>query len=661
MGLENEWLIPIQGLSLPSPGKPIGLGESHEFGAITLFCRHAKRHQPTFELTHHNLAAVLHICQLLFGSPLGIELAASWVRVLSPERIAEEISKNLDFIASRQQHLPKRHRSMRMMFAYSWQLLKESEQFDLLKLAIFQGGFSDEAAQEVAGVSLGQLSSLSHKSLLQFQQERYSLHPLIKQYLDEKLSKQTQLKESIAKKHANFYLRALSIQKQTIFGHQHQQALSFIENNLDNLRTAWRWSLKGMLRDGQVEALLEGLDPLKNFYEQKGRALEGSNFLSDSLNYLEGETRESDKVRGYIFSVIARLELLLANYAKAVESAKKALEYLRPLNESAGIMAALNSLGASYASEGDYDKAALYVQEALNLAKASGASKELNRYLINLSTIKQAQGLYEEGEAYLTEGLEVAEYLNNAVDILLIYNNLGALKLSLKKYSEARLYFEKGIRLAEELGSEHLHLFCLSNLSLALLYLKEFTKASKTALSALEIAKGQGEQFLETGILTILGQIELALDHEKAAEDYFRQSLTLAEHIGDVPAMLKTISHWALLFAKKEPKKTEALLSLVCEHSASHQEDRDGAAQSLKRLALARGRESLNLESALRQLLSLPSCFFASQALSEMISRFATLTRTFNAFEPSADTETHLISSLGPFLPRVEIMLLLRG
>ena len=77
--------------------------------------------------------------------PLGIELAATWVRTLSCAEIAEEIERNFDFLSGSARDLPPRHRSLRAVFDQSWALLAPEEQRGLQQAAVFRGGFRREA------------------------------------------------------------------------------------------------------------------------------------------------------------------------------------------------------------------------------------------------------------------------------------------------------------------------------------------------------------------------------------------------------------------------------------------------------------------------------------------------------------------------------------
>jgi DNA-binding SARP family transcriptional activator/predicted ATPase/Flp pilus assembly protein TadD len=115
--LPNETILELQGLPLPTSPTPEAVAASP---AAQLFIHHAQRTHPAFTLTPENSAAIAHICHLLDGLPLGLELAATAVRALTPDQIASQIQHNLDFLASPARDLPARHRSIRAIFTQSW-------------------------------------------------------------------------------------------------------------------------------------------------------------------------------------------------------------------------------------------------------------------------------------------------------------------------------------------------------------------------------------------------------------------------------------------------------------------------------------------------------------------------------------------------------------
>ncbi len=115
LGISSEIMFPLQGLSWP--GKERSPEQALTYDAVQLFVRYAQRVHANFTLNKENVAAVIHICQLVEGSPLGIELAAAASRAFSPAQIASQIQQNPDFLHSRTRDLPVRHRSLRVWLA----------------------------------------------------------------------------------------------------------------------------------------------------------------------------------------------------------------------------------------------------------------------------------------------------------------------------------------------------------------------------------------------------------------------------------------------------------------------------------------------------------------------------------------------------------------
>src|SRR5262249_55917577 len=122
--------------------------------------------QPRLSLSEEALTTIVRICQHLAGMPLAIELAAAGVRALPLAEIERQIRANLDILATSLRDVPTRYRSMCAVFDHSWNLLSESERVAFSRLAVFRGGWTVEAAEQVAGVTLPVLTVLTDKSLV---------------------------------------------------------------------------------------------------------------------------------------------------------------------------------------------------------------------------------------------------------------------------------------------------------------------------------------------------------------------------------------------------------------------------------------------------------------------------------------------------------------
>ena len=146
----------MDGLTL-SPergGSPLLTSSIQHYTAVQLFVQGAQRVRLGFMLTEADQPFVARVCQLVDGMPLAIELAANWMRLLSCQEVAARLEKGADFLTTAWRDLPARHRSMRVVFEQSWQLLSNEEQEAFKRISVFRGGFRQEAAEAVAGATM---------------------------------------------------------------------------------------------------------------------------------------------------------------------------------------------------------------------------------------------------------------------------------------------------------------------------------------------------------------------------------------------------------------------------------------------------------------------------------------------------------------------------
>jgi hypothetical protein len=130
------------------------------YDALALFLHCARRADRRFAFTADDQAAAVRICQLVEGLPLGVELAAAAVGARSCAEIAAEIGRTLDFLSATARNVPDRQRSLRAAFEHSWQLLAPAAQAVFAVLSVFRGGFTAEAAREVAAAAPADLAGL---------------------------------------------------------------------------------------------------------------------------------------------------------------------------------------------------------------------------------------------------------------------------------------------------------------------------------------------------------------------------------------------------------------------------------------------------------------------------------------------------------------------
>lgn len=184
LSVQEEWSYQLAGLELPADVSEAAIDEN---SAVQLFAERARRVQHRFSLAAER-GAIVHICRLVEGMPLAIELAAAWTRTLPCATIAAEIARSLALLETSLRNVPERQRSIRRVFDYIWLRLSDAERAVLLRLALFHDGFDHQAAAQIADAAPALLAALVDKALLRRDCDgRYHVHALLQQYADWRL------------------------------------------------------------------------------------------------------------------------------------------------------------------------------------------------------------------------------------------------------------------------------------------------------------------------------------------------------------------------------------------------------------------------------------------------------------------------------------------
>lgn len=230
---------------------------------------------------------VRHICQLVQGIPLAIELAAAQTATLSLPDIAANLQHNLDILAAPYHDGQTRHSSMRAVLENTWAGLMVSQKTMLMGLAVFRGGATLNAAQAVAGGTVRDWQNLVESSLVWHTHGRYELHELMRQFAAEKLAEQNET-TAVSGKHARYFYSQLT---QT-----DRSALTHLTAESDNLRAAWERLAQGNTSEAHNQAVQMTI-PMWRFYRAHNRFSEGENFLSDALAWIQHHPQLADEKR----------------------------------------------------------------------------------------------------------------------------------------------------------------------------------------------------------------------------------------------------------------------------------------------------------------------------------------------------------------------------
>jgi predicted ATPase len=209
-----------------------------EADAVSLFRQRAFVAEPE--------QAVREICRRLDGLPLAIELAAARTRVLPPDRLLARLERGLPVLTGGRRDAPERQRTLRATIEWSYELLSAEEQTLFHRLSVFAGGFTVEAAEQVAEAGLETIEALAEHSLLRrWTSGRLGMLETIREYSLEKLEESGEAGQA-RRRHAEFFLvlgDSAGLRLDTLGKLPQRHDLVLPE--LDNLRAAMDWAAAG--------------------------------------------------------------------------------------------------------------------------------------------------------------------------------------------------------------------------------------------------------------------------------------------------------------------------------------------------------------------------------------------------------------------------------
>jgi predicted ATPase/DNA-binding CsgD family transcriptional regulator len=228
---------------------PLAVDEGIASDAVQLFVERARAVRWTFGLEDpQTAAAVTEICETLDGMPLGIELAAARMAAMSAIEVRDRLGARFRLLGG-QTAGPERQQTLLRAVGWSYDLLDVQEQKLLRNAAVFSGGFDLLTISAVVGVDdvdvLGRLDSLVRKSMLVADHSgartRYRLYETIRQFAEDRLTEAKGL-ERMRDRHATYFAGAAAARWEHWNGPGWRDAVDWVETELGNLRTAFRWS-----------------------------------------------------------------------------------------------------------------------------------------------------------------------------------------------------------------------------------------------------------------------------------------------------------------------------------------------------------------------------------------------------------------------------------
>jgi tetratricopeptide (TPR) repeat protein len=500
------------------------------YDAISLFLQSAGKVRPGFDPSPEELGQIASICQIVGGMPLAIELAAAWLHVINVGDIAGELEKDYDILATEVRDAPKRHRSIRTVFDQSWSLLDSTEQEIFMLLSVFRGGFTREAAHQVAGAWLPVLAGFVNKSFLSHDPDsgRFEIHELLRQYSKERLEAETSARISSQEAHAAYFADFMQEKREQLKGPRQLLALSEIEVDIENVRAAWRYYLS-QRNTAQIWKFIYGIWHL---YWIRWWNHAGMELFAEAEKAFQGEEGEDcAAVRALAMAFQAYFMAWLGLSEQGIEIAEESVSILEQLNYPEALAFAYDCFG-------------------------------VNAYFLNRYT--------EEIEA-IDKMVELTSGLDDKWLMAFTLFGQGMAALVQEDFAKARELAEWNLRLYEELGDvidSSTPLIVLGHASLAV---GELEEAREYYQRCLKISQETGFYYAMQTATKYLGKVTLALGQIAEAEKHLLQSLKITEEIGFVRDIVNLLYEYARLqVAEENIEGAVELLALVIQHPASN-------------------------------------------------------------------------------------------
>ncbi len=444
------------------------------------------------------MATIRRLCRSVHGYPLAIKMLASWTGFFGHEGVALRLEQQVQAATGvTTADVPGIAISpMQAVFGFFWALLAERDRRSIGGLALFRGGFSAEAALDVADVTPFLLAALADRAFIQTERiGQYRLHALLRQYAWSWLQQDAQATAAVKQRHADWYLRLAAAAATDIRGPRFRDWVEQLEIELDNLRTALTWALDQAplaalqaaldlaefwlagfyAREGYswveislacAENCSDGLAPplrmaalgrLGSLARQCGDTDAARLHLTAAVALAEDQRAGSDGELAYSLGVLSNVESDLAAHDRAVDLARRAQDCARRLGSPKEVAFTANMTVWPLIFAGSLEEATRVAEEGMQASAACGD----RRSTANLMNAKATIAYYDparhgEAIALYKRTIELYDELHDRSGVLLSFNNLASVYVDDVELDLAAQAFAEARRMGQRLKQHHM-------------------------------------------------------------------------------------------------------------------------------------------------------------------------------------------------------------
>ncbi len=525
--------------------------------------------QKNFTVTDENAPLVAEICVRLDGLPLALELAAAWLKLLSPQGLLARLDSRLQLLTGGAVDLPARQQTIRQTIEWSYELLSSAGTAivraggDICgRLHAGGGGGGLRATCSNVDV-LNVLGSLLDKSLV-YRREglagepRFLMLETIHEYAREKLHSSEEEVE-LERRHA-LYIMGLAEQAEPELTRGRQAKwLDRLEAEHENIRAALRWAREriGSLEE-QVEAVQVGLriaGAIWRFWRMRDYLGEASEQLAGLLELdaavamqvaALGAQPPARQYRARALYGAAILASQQAHFTVALSQGEEGLALQRELGDKKGIALSLSFLGRLTGSQWDYSAGRSLLEQSLTIRRELEDKEGIAGSLSNLGDLTWWNGDYSAARSLFEESLALGRELEDKEGIAFTLGRLGTMAWQQGDYTTARSRIEESLALTRELEHKSLIALLLCERGLVDYAQGDFIAARSRIEESLALAREFGDKADIASILGYFGQMDYVQGDYATARLYFEESLVLAREFGGREGIASALNNLGL-------------------------------------------------------------------------------------------------------------------
>lgn len=570
LDLPNEKIFELSGLEIPPENC---IDDIEAYSAAHLFIYSAHRNNPDFSVEEVEVRqAIVNICHMVEGVPLGIELAAAWVQLFTCSEICMQIQNSLGFLSTKLPGSADQQSSLVAVLDSFWTLLFKHEQTILCRLSVFQNGFTHKAAAHIAEASPFFLDALMSKYYLRrISGNRYQMHEILRRYSREKLIVDIEEHVQTNDRHCEYYTSILKEYLPHLTGDGQHKTLEDINRDIENIRAAWKWAVKRH----RIPAVEEALDTLFYFYYMRSWFKEGEEVFQILIDLWQPGTAIEKSIIGKTLTCKGWFAFLLGKQTEAKDLLAQSLEILRTLGEKRTIAFCLNYTGAVLLHLGEYEKARQALEESylicFSIEDIFGQSIALNI----LGQVDMVQGDYTQAQNHFTNAVDLKREIGDQFGMAFTLEYLGQLAHLQENNIDAKLLFQESLVVRREIGDQRGVGLMLNALGDLELLLGDIGEAKKLFNEALLVFQSLGNQLGIIQTTNCLGYAAYGADDLNQAREFYVNALRRSVQIKAIPNTLESLTGYAGVLGKLS--KTEAalkILAVTLAHPSETQKDK---------------------------------------------------------------------------------------